>query len=212
MTKFSYLDNLDLVQVKDEVKRIATNLIAYKKQLTDELIKLAGKVDEWDMKRLSTHIKKQAQETVVIADLQYLLLEANNVLTKKLEEEEVKNKPQYTSLKMFIETWKQKEVAWYQQKYDTGDRTKCNEEKMKLLEEGMDAVIKALTEDAHIRLLTLIYQLKSKVGEVTECKLSRNQKDGFDGIVVGTLGKVKIQTILAGGHTIQCYHYRTIIT
>ena len=33
----------------------------------------------------------------------------------------------------------------------------------------------------------------------------------INGIIVGTEGKAKIQTIGAGGYNIQCFHFRTLI-
>lgn len=58
----------------------------------------------------------------------------------------------------------------------------------------------------------LIEDVEYYVGEITDISELRIGGDGnLNGIVVGKNGKVKVQTILAGGYNIQCLHYRCLL-
>lgn len=58
----------------------------------------------------------------------------------------------------------------------------------------------------------LIEDVEYYVGEITDISELRIGVDGnLNGIVVGKNGKVKVQTILAGGYNIQCLHYRCLL-
>lgn len=50
------------------------------------------------------------------------------------------------------------------------------------------------------------------VGTITDAAALYIGPEGdINGIIVGTEGKAKIQTIGAGGYNIQCFHFRTLI-
>lgn len=61
-------------------------------------------------------------------------------------------------------------------------------------------------------LKELIWMLKDNVGNIKEVnELEFNNNRGFDGVIKGENGNVKINTIIAGGYNIQKLHYRTLI-
>lgn len=64
--------------------------------------------------------------------------------------------------------------------------------------------------DMDCRYIALVGKIETKVGEVTNIKLKRNENCSFDGIVEGTKGTMAINTIPAGGFNIQRFHYRTL--
>ena len=58
----------------------------------------------------------------------------------------------------------------------------------------------------------MIDQVSEKIGEITDAShLSIGEKGEINGIIVGTNGKAKIETIGAGGYNIQRYHFRTLV-
>ena len=62
------------------------------------------------------------------------------------------------------------------------------------------------------KLLDLIGRIMSTVGTITDAAALYIGPEGdINGIIVGTEGKAKIQTIGAGGYNIQCFHFRTLI-
>ena len=50
------------------------------------------------------------------------------------------------------------------------------------------------------------------VGQITDASgLTIGDKDDLNGLIIGTRGAAKVQTIGAGGYNIQCFHFRTLI-
>lgn len=77
-------------------------------------------------------------------------------------------------------------------------------------EEKLNKVI----EDEKVRKYEdLCARISAVVGEITDCDyLSIGAKTGeLNGIVTGTLGKARVETIGAGGYNIQCFHYRVLV-
>ena len=61
----------------------------------------------------------------------------------------------------------------------------------------------------------LLNKVSSKVGNITDLSdlttTSGNNEIVLNGIIIGQNGKVKVQSILAGGHGVQRLHIRTLI-
>lgn len=71
---------------------------------------------------------------------------------------------------------------------------------------------KTMDEEKRAKLLDLISRIMSTVGTITDAAALYIGPEGdINGIIVGTEGKAKIQTIGAGGYNIQCFHFRTLI-
>lgn len=71
---------------------------------------------------------------------------------------------------------------------------------------------KTMDEEKRAKLLDLIGRIMSTVGTITDAATLYIGPEGdINGIIVGTEGKAKIQTIGAGGYNIQCFHFRTLI-
>ena len=69
---------------------------------------------------------------------------------------------------------------------------------------------------AESMILNLIYRVRDTVGEITDWKGIRVEIGtwGFpvlNGIVIGKLGKCKVESIDAGGYNIQRYHIRVLV-
>ena len=75
----------------------------------------------------------------------------------------------------------------------------------KLLGETLDKEMKAKYKD-------LVKRITSKVGNIVDASnLHIGAKGTIDGIVVGDKGKVRIETVYAGGYNIQCLHCRVLV-
>lgn len=79
-------------------------------------------------------------------------------------------------------------------------------------EEGDAKLRKLLKIHAEAMYDDIIARSNRIVGQITDASdLRVGEKGELNGIVVGTNGKAKIQTISAGGYNIQCFHFRTLI-
>lgn len=59
---------------------------------------------------------------------------------------------------------------------------------------------------------SLINRVEKKIGSIIDARSLKIGHNGdLNGIIIGELGSVKIETIFAGGHNIQKLHYRVLI-
>ena len=71
---------------------------------------------------------------------------------------------------------------------------------------------KDIKQEAERKYDDIIERTQAIVGTITDASmLEVGYKGNLDGIIVGTKGKAKVQTIGAGGYNIQCFHFRTLI-
>lgn len=71
---------------------------------------------------------------------------------------------------------------------------------------------KAMEEEKRAKLLDLIGRINSVVGTITDAAgLYISSTGEINGLIVGTEGRAKVETIGAGGYNIQCFHFRTLI-
>lgn len=68
-----------------------------------------------------------------------------------------------------------------------------------------------LDKEAERKVIVLLERLESITGDVVDAGGLRIMNGEINGFVVGVKGTAEIQTIGAGGHHIQCFHYRTLI-
>jgi hypothetical protein len=80
-------------------------------------------------------------------------------------------------------------------------------------ERGRVEAIEKINEKRKNDLLEmLVLRVKEKVGEITDAAgLHIGMNGEINGLVVGVKGSATINTILAGGHNIQCLHYRVLV-
>ena len=73
------------------------------------------------------------------------------------------------------------------------------------LQKALDREVKAKYDD-------LVVRMKNAVREIQDCSNLRIGGNGsINGIISGTNGKARMETIMAGGWNIQCLHYRVLV-
>lgn len=78
--------------------------------------------------------------------------------------------------------------------------------------ERWDWLDRKLDVEKKAKLLDLVYRLNNEVGKTLDATDLRIGAEGnLNGIVIGETGKVKVETVGAGGWNIQCFHYRTLM-
>lgn len=71
---------------------------------------------------------------------------------------------------------------------------------------------KEIEQERRAKLLDLVSRIMKVVGRITDAgDLKIGPNGDINGIIIGTEGRAKVETIGAGGYNIQCYHFRTLI-
>lgn len=71
---------------------------------------------------------------------------------------------------------------------------------------------KTMEEEKNAKLVELITRINKVVGTITDASLLKiGGKGDINGIVTGTEGKARIETIGVAGYNIVCFHYRTLV-
>lgn len=68
---------------------------------------------------------------------------------------------------------------------------------------------KTLEEEKKHKLIALVDSITHVTGPITDAKHLYVSAGDLNGVVVGEKGVAKIQTYSAGGHSVQCFHWRT---
>ena len=78
--------------------------------------------------------------------------------------------------------------------------------------EWQQKINKIVNYEANRKYINFLNRIKKAVGKTLDCSglyIADNLE--INGIVSGELGKAKVETITAGGHNIQCLHYRVLV-
>lgn len=79
------------------------------------------------------------------------------------------------------------------------------------LKQSDEYLYKKNEDTATVYVKDLIHRIKDRVGEITNLQNVHFSGKALNGYVEGTLGKVYLETILAGGYNIQRLHYRVLV-
>ena len=76
----------------------------------------------------------------------------------------------------------------------------------------LEKLAKELKAEADAKYDDIIERTNEITGKITDASaLSVGAKGELNGFIIGERGTAKVETIGAGGHNIQCYHFRTLI-
>ena len=79
------------------------------------------------------------------------------------------------------------------------------------LKQSDEYLYKKNEDTATVYVKDLIHRIKDRVGEITNLQNVHFSGKAPNGIVEGTLGTCRLETILAGGYNIQRLHYRVLV-
>ena len=79
------------------------------------------------------------------------------------------------------------------------------------LKQSDEYLYKKNEDEATAYMKDLIHRIKDRVGEITNMENIHFSGKALNGVVEGTMGSVRLETILAGGYNIQRLHYRVLV-
>lgn len=79
------------------------------------------------------------------------------------------------------------------------------------LNQSEEVLYKKNEDEATAYAKDLVHRIKDRVGEITNLEHIHFAGKALNGIVEGTLGSVRLETIMAGGYNIQRLHYRVLV-
>lgn len=145
---------------------------------------------------------KEAEEAV-----QEFLTEWNKNLRGVYEEKVVADRVYNYRSRQYEVKWVKKQVKVRDGKWEFASRYLTKD-----IAEGEALLNKDLKKEAEAKYDDIIERTNQVVGQITDAsKLECNEKGNLDGIIIGTKGIAKVETIGAGGYNIQCFHFRTLI-
>lgn len=198
-----------------EVKYYSKNIRDYEKkinkyeaQLAEYRGMLVGKIKEYPVVRQFVDAwKDRCIEHISNEETIAKMLADHDILNKEKEELDKREKA--------------KEITWRDSYYERCELEKkfhtrwgfvANYYSFYKNELDVERLERDYTYEADRKYDRLIEDVEYYVGEITNIsELTIGDDGNLNGIVVGKNGKVKVQTILAGGYNIQCLHYRCLL-
>lgn len=123
----------------------------------------------------------------------------NNWETKLAKEIKLQTQSEQTPQVIldFLNKWEEMAFEWHMENVENA------EEK---------AIKEYLTREKQVKLVNLTSRVEAITGTITDARgLQVSPKGDLTGVIVGEKGTAQVQSIVAGGWNIQCYHIRTLV-
>lgn len=222
----------DIIRGNKEIKEIKESLAGYEQQLQQEQEKANSRnvaailefLDGWKTRMFNFYNEGLTAAFAEKAAVQELSKKADSFSwgTEEYEAAKAEHKAKYKAYRnklhgyyrdltpeerklpqyRYRSTAKVREGEWeYIQPYFLGN-----------YEESIAKLQKDLEQEANRKYDFIIERTNRIVGQITDASgLRVGNKGDLNGIIKGTKGTAKVQTIGAGGYAVQCFHFRTLI-
>lgn len=108
-------------------------------------------------------------------------------------------------IKTFLANWTESAIEYYMQHHD-------NSKNDVFRYRSAEYIKTAIEQDAQKKGIEISRKVAAKCGQITDAAGLQIGMDGtINGRIIGTSVFATVETILAGGHTIQCLHYRVLV-
>lgn len=226
-----YYSEVDLKHTLRDIEYTQEALDSYKKQLSIETEKAASRnvpviiefLNMWQA-RVTDFYKLKLEE--FFAEDQFVSDLYKNVKNMRYYEPKDQDQLEYEAAR---DTLHKKRYGYYSTVEFTNHWGKKDTRRVKVKDGEYEWLVPYIDEDciedALVRLKKdldqewnrkydfIIERTNHIVGQITDASnLTIGAKHDLNGFIKGTNGVAKVQTIDAGGHNIQCYHFRTLIT
>lgn len=161
--------------------------------IENTVIDISGKLDRIETIETSLLPEYEKQKSSFGFDVDEAIQKEENAKKKKID------------LAAKYKDWKHPKLDKWLENYRKDLLELAKESKDMYLAKNVDEIVQD-------QKMSIIYKTYEKVGEIQDISLTSYGMDGgFNGVVTGEHGTVKIQTIGAGGYNIQTFHYRVIV-
>lgn len=194
---------------------------------SEEMLRMAMRVtpnaEKGNLKNVEDLSKRIVSEGKVVTkakkDLRELKAELKEAEANEIQESE-------NPIDKFLESWKEKAQEYYtnlraEYKAVSGDKEGLKKFKAYHTQKELDIVSQMYDEKFLDKILTkevvskknkFVSQVEGYAGKIIDTKgLHIGVDGGINGKVIGEQDTVRVETIFAGGHSIQCLHYRVLI-
>lgn len=223
MTAMEIMERLNKAQeAVDKTQELLTKrqnvqlpkLLRKEKQETDGRLKRLIQCDIEHLKEDIENTQYKIEEKKKVLKKWQDKLEAVNAESKKLDEIPQQLKQLQKQIADEIAEWR----IYYreQMKKDRKEmkhedfRKKYSYRETELIYKKDEEIRRQAETEAKYWILDLIARVQKKVGQITKWQLHIDYR-ALNGWVIGTQGKAKIETIVAGGYNIQCLHTRVLV-
>lgn len=215
------------VRTVDELKELigyAEHTIKYH---SEEMARMAMRVtpnaEKGNLKNVEDLCKRIVSEGKAVTKAKKDLRELKAEL-KEAEAQEINSSND--KIDLFLAKWKEQAREYFTNLRAEYLEVKGNKEEFKKFKEyhsqkELDIVSQMYNEDFLENVLkmevvnkkkTFIQKVEGYAGKIIDTKGLRIGVDGLiNGIVIGEQDTVRVETIYAGGHSIQCLHYRVLV-
>jgi len=175
---------------------------------------------DWHIKKYEAYIEFKARLTEEKLQIIIDCIKTNEKYSHLLNEEgEVKDTSEYalinTRSREIENLLKEKQLDYksiQSRKANFGGQAILKMDEFYNTKERLEWLEKTLEREEKNKLIDLINRINGVVGTITDASQLRvSTKGNLDGIIIGTDGKAKVETVGAGGYNIQCFHFRTLV-
>ena len=205
-------------KVEDRITKREKTKQCYVKKIEKTEAQISSETDPQQKRFLECDLKYTLEDQRRLSrkadDDEALLNKYREQLARQLEIEHCYKRDLPDSLKelesSLAETWYKWDLQRRERVLKTDRRDRSRAEHL-FLEKSDADLRKKNAADARAIVIDLYHMVYSKTGEVTSWSNLKISGNAINGIVQGTAGAVRVESILAGGYNIQRLHVRVLV-
>lgn len=197
--RWSFERDVDIIHLKEQIRQTMKKLAE------------AERLDAKETEKIEANEKRVSNHKRILSELPDVLRQFMEDSKELIYKTSIEHR---NTLLARIKKWEtEREGMPWRERYD---HRREHEGQM----DGYQRRLLAMTEeqiktdverDVEYSIIELMNRVTEKVGKVTDASNLHYKNGVINGFIVGEKGKVRVETILAGGYNIQCLHIRTLL-
>lgn len=219
--------NKRIEKLHNKINKHTNKIIVLENSLLDPALNDDDKI--WNEIYLKNNIQDKKD---ALKNLERELSKLNELREKKAIDDDKYAKVQNVeSVEFFLAQWKETTINYYVEQIEKFhafyeeikgmkyrdrmneiDRKFSKTVQMFAMENNYEKMVKTIDDEVVLKRLDFYVRCSAVVGVITDASNIYVGNDGtLNGIVIGELGKGRVETITAGGYNIQILHYRVLV-